>query len=268
MLIDWFTIVAQVINFLILVWLLRRFLYGPIIRTMDEREARIAAQLSEAERMEREAQQEAEDYRQKNREMEDLRQEMLRQAGKEAETWRQELFQEARQEIDEMRRKWRHAVHLEQEDMMQDVRQRTVRQVYAIARRALTDLADADLERHLAQVFVRRLQAGAENGRHEVTTALRQVQRDVVIRSAFDLAPETRQMILEAVQSHLAANIPVRFETTTDLICGVELKADDFKIAWSLEDYLGSLEEDLIEALGERADEDARETNGSDNGAG
>jgi F-type H+-transporting ATPase subunit b len=37
MLIDWFTVGAQVLNFLILVWLLKRFLYGPILDAIDAR---------------------------------------------------------------------------------------------------------------------------------------------------------------------------------------------------------------------------------------
>ena len=41
--IDWFTVVAQAINFLILVWLLKRFLYKPILHAIDEREKGIAA---------------------------------------------------------------------------------------------------------------------------------------------------------------------------------------------------------------------------------
>ena len=55
MLIDWFTVSFQVINFLILIALLKRFLYGPIIRAMEERESTIAARLFEAERAEKEA---------------------------------------------------------------------------------------------------------------------------------------------------------------------------------------------------------------------
>ena len=46
--IDWFTVVAQIVNFLTLVGLLKKFLYGPIIRAMDDRERRIASRLEEA----------------------------------------------------------------------------------------------------------------------------------------------------------------------------------------------------------------------------
>ena len=44
MLIDGFTVGAQVLNFLILVWLMKRFLYQPILDAIDAREQRIAAE--------------------------------------------------------------------------------------------------------------------------------------------------------------------------------------------------------------------------------
>ena len=58
MLINWFTVVAQAVNFLILVWLLKRFLYSHVLHAIDEREKGIANQLAEAEAKKAEAQKE------------------------------------------------------------------------------------------------------------------------------------------------------------------------------------------------------------------
>ncbi len=55
MLIDWFTVVAQALNFLILVWLLKRFLYKPILDALDAREKRIAGKLADADAKQLEA---------------------------------------------------------------------------------------------------------------------------------------------------------------------------------------------------------------------
>jgi F-type H+-transporting ATPase subunit b len=49
MIIDWFTVIAQAINFLVLVWVMKRFLYKPILDAIDAREKRIALALAEAE---------------------------------------------------------------------------------------------------------------------------------------------------------------------------------------------------------------------------
>ena len=47
--INWFTVIAQIVNFLILVWLLKRFLYKPVLKAIDDREQKVAAKLKDAE---------------------------------------------------------------------------------------------------------------------------------------------------------------------------------------------------------------------------
>jgi len=56
--INWFTVIAQIINFFILVWLLKRFLYKPILKAIDEREKKIASQLEDANAKEEKAEKE------------------------------------------------------------------------------------------------------------------------------------------------------------------------------------------------------------------
>ena len=82
--IDWFTVVAQAINFLILVWLLKRFLYKPILHAIDEREKGIAAQLAEAEAKKAEAQKERDDFQHKNEAFDQERAALLKKATDEA----------------------------------------------------------------------------------------------------------------------------------------------------------------------------------------
>lgn len=265
MLIDWFTIVAQIVNFIVLVLLLRRFLYGPILRAMEEREARIRSRLQEAEQREREAEGEAKAWRQKNQELEELREEMLRQAGQEAEEWRQDLFRQARREVGEAKVRWQQSLEEEQGAFLRHVRERTALQVQSIARRALSDLANADLEAHLADVFIRRL---ADDGQQRVAEALAGAQAPLVIRTAFPSPPEMRQKLREAVAGRVPGEVEIRFETAPDLVCGIELRADDYRIAWSLDDYLGSLEQDLFRALGQEDGLERDGTNGTDNRPG
>jgi F-type H+-transporting ATPase subunit b len=262
-LIDWFTIVAQIINFVILVLLLRRFLYRPIVRAMEEREAKIASQVQEAERREREAEEEAKTWRLKNQELEELRDEMLHEAGQEAEKWRRDLIREAREEVADTRARWEQAIEEEQEAFLQELRQRTMRQVHNIARRALADLANTELEAHLADVFIRRLH---DDGHEDVARALREAREPLIIRTAFPSPPELRHKLREAIVGRVDNDIELEFETAPHLVCGIELMADDYRIAWSLDDYLGSLEQDLIRALEEEASVNGSE--GTDNGSG
>lgn len=83
MLIDWFTVAAQTVNFLILVWLLKRFLYKHILDAIDAREKRIATELADADTKRAEAKLQRDDFEQKNQTFDKQRQEMLTKATEE-----------------------------------------------------------------------------------------------------------------------------------------------------------------------------------------
>ena len=89
MLIDWFTIAAQVLNFLILVWLMKRFLYKPILHAIDEREKRIATELANADKKKVDAQKESDEFKRKNKEFDQRRAALLSKATDEAQAERQ-----------------------------------------------------------------------------------------------------------------------------------------------------------------------------------
>lgn len=252
MLIDWFTVIAQIVNFLVLVFLLRYFLYGPIIRAMDAREARIAEDLEAAERKRKEAAEEIAAYQEKNRELEATRDKWLNEAKEEAETRRKELTKKARQEVNEAKERWYAALEQEKEAFLQALRQRVGRESYAILQRALADLADEELDKQIIAVFERRLNELDEEARREIGDALAEESEEIVIHSAHDLPEEMRQRLVEAAASlHTDSNnqLPINFQTNPDLIGGLEMRAAGYKIAWSLADYLESLEESVNEAL-------------------
>src|SRR5580693_6836832 len=96
--IDWFTVVAQAINFLILVWLLKRFLYRPILSAIDAREKGIADQLADAVAKEAEAHKDREDFQHKNEAFDKERAALLTKATDEAKAERQRLLDQAQKD--------------------------------------------------------------------------------------------------------------------------------------------------------------------------
>ena len=152
--IDWFTVVAQAINFLILVWLLKRFLYKPILHAIDEREKGIATQLAEAEAKKAEAQKERDDFQHKNEAFDQERAALLKKATDEAKAERQRLLDEARKDADSLRAKRQDALRNEQRNLSQEIIRWTQKEVFAIARKTLADLATTSLEERMGEVFV------------------------------------------------------------------------------------------------------------------
>jgi F-type H+-transporting ATPase subunit b len=190
MLIDWFTVVAQVINFLILVWLLKRFLYRPILNAIDAREKRIAAQLADAVAKKAEAQQERDEYQHKNQEFDKQRAAHLKLGMVEAMAERQRLLDTARQESDDLRAKRQEALRSEQRSLSEALTHRAREEVFAIARKSLADLAGTTLEVRMIEVFLRRLRELHDEEKAGLKSAFKASTSPLLVRTAFSLSPE------------------------------------------------------------------------------
>lgn len=248
---DWFTTVAQIVNFLILVFLLKRFLYGPIIRAMDAREARIAMQVEAAQAQLLEAEGQATLYHEQQHALNQTREAMLKQAEEDAESLRQGLIDQARQEVQEVQTRWQQTLRQEQTAFLQDFRQQAGQQVMTVARHAFKDLANRDLEATVIQVFLDQLRVFADEARLAFSKSTSDTPLEVVIRSAFALPDEAQQSLMQGVHKHLADNAQVQFSTSPDLICGIELEVQGRKIAWHLAQYVDHLEEQFTAILGQ-----------------
>lgn len=135
--IDYFTIAAQVVNFALLVFLLKHFLYGPLLKLMDERENAIISRQKESENAEREAQAEAQSYRKKKEELSAEHEELLIEAKEDAKEFRADMMKKARDEIEETKIEWQMDLQRQRDDFISDLRKYSGQQLYAISRRAL-----------------------------------------------------------------------------------------------------------------------------------
>ena len=249
MLIDWFTVGAQALNFLILVWLLKRFLYKPIIHAIDAREKRIATELADAGARKAEAQKERDEFQHKNDAFDQQRGTLLSKATEEAKAERQRLLDEARKAADALSAKRQETLRNDAHNLNQAISRRTQQEVFAIARKALKDLATTGLEERLGEVFTRRLREMNGPAKAGLGEALKTTSSPALVRSAFDMPPEQRATIQNALNETFSADIHLRFETVPDLVSGIELTTNGQKVAWSIADYLASLEKGVDELL-------------------
>ena len=130
--------------------------------------------------------------------------------------------------------------------------------MFAIARKALADLATTSLEERLGEVFTRRLREMDGQAKEGLAQALKTASDPALVRSAFDLPAEQRDAIQNALNETFSAEIRVRFETAPDLISGIELTTNGQKVAWSIADYLASLEKSVGELLDAQSKSEAK----------
>ena len=252
MLIDWFTVGAQALNFLILVWLMKRFLYKPILNAIDAREKRIAKELADADATKAEAQKERDEFQKKNEEFDRQRATLLTEATDEAKTERHRHLEEARQAADALSAKRQETLRRDAQNLNQAITRRTQDEVFAIARQALTDLATTSLEERMGEVFTRLLRALEGGAKTALDQAIRTASEPVLVRSAFDLPADQRAAIQKSLHETFSTDIPFRFATAPDLVSGIELTVNGQKVAWSIADYLTSLEKGVGELLKEK----------------
>lgn len=243
--IDWITTGAQIVNFLILVFLLRHFLYRPLIAAMDRREQRIADRLEEARKREDEADAAAREYRRRQRELERKRDELLAQARETADAERRRLVDEAREQVAQMRHRWQRDLEREQHDFLAGLMKQAGLGIMRVALRALRDLADRDLEQQLIAVFLRRLEELGEAERNALTGG----NGPLRITTSFTLDPERRSALAEAMRERLGESSEFHFEHSPDLICGIELRRGGIKVGWTVAEYLQNLETRFAELL-------------------
>jgi F-type H+-transporting ATPase subunit b len=246
---DWFTLVAQILNFFVLVWILKRFLYQPILKSMGERETHIRETIVQAEEEKKKAKAERVDLEHQNSEIAKQRDELLKQARNSAQEERQHLIEEARAEFEAARLKYQETLIREQHDLQQELSRQARIEVIAIAQRVLGDLADSEIQERMAHKFCQRLADLNDEEKNQLRRPLEQSpERIATIRHSVAMSPQIRETLQKSVTGILG-DLTLNFENKPALGCGIELAVDGQKVAWSVDDYMRSLEISLNEVL-------------------
>lgn len=258
MLLDPFTIIAQILNFAVLVVALKFLLYDRVVSAMDEREAGIASRLEEADERRKEAEERSRALRDRERELEEQTDSIVDEARHEAQERRRELLRQAREQVDEQREHWHRALEQERADLREELSRRTAVVVVDLTRSALADLADSDLERAVIERALHRLSDDESAQAALVGEGDRGVET-LVVRSAFPLEKQADEVTGRLRELTHDDAVEVRFEQDERLILGVELSANGTALDWNAHDYLRRLESMIDELLDEvlgRAEDD------------
>lgn len=252
MLIDWFTVGAQALNFVVLVWLMKRFLYQPVLDAIAAREKRIADQISDAAAKKAQAATERKTFEDKNAAFDQQRAGLLDKATADAEAEGLRLSDGVRKAAAALAAQHQQALTTQAAHLQQLIAGRAAHEVFAVARKTLADLADVSLEHRMVEVFTRRLGELPAPAKNQLAAALKQSTDPALVRSHFALATDQQAAIQNTINVSFAAEVPLRFEAaaeTANRICGIEFSAGGQKLAWTIDEYLRDLEHDVAALL-------------------
>jgi len=251
MLIDVFTVIAQIVNFLILVYLLKRFLFQRIMNIMDEREDQITGRMKKAETAKEEALKEVEKQEKIRLDLEQKWNDMLAKAKKDARQKRESLVKDAREKIEEEQKNWREAMLKQRTAFLRDLRHMSCEQVCQISRKVLMDLADEKLENQLIESFLSQVTKMEKKEKEDFINFIHQDKGKLWVNSSFKLNRDKESDIRKILEKMIDNKVKIDFEVSPSLICGIEARTEGKKISWNIENYLDGLEEQLKKAFTE-----------------
>ena len=245
MLFDSFTTIAQLINFLLLVWLLKRFLYKPVLRAIDAREQRLRDQQQLAQQQQLAAQQQLEKLRKQQSNLEQHKQELFTQAHISAEKKKQQLFEDAHRQIHLQRQQWQKQLSKEQQIIQQEMGKQAQQEIIDTLRQVLTDLADISLEKQLCHMFIKKLTELTTQQRQAFTATMGIADNHPCISSSFIISVAEQKALRKAVNTTFANNDNLSFTQDESIICGIELTSNNHKISWNIASYVDKLQQQL-----------------------
>jgi F-type H+-transporting ATPase subunit b len=249
MLIDWVTVLAQTLNFLILVGLMQRYLFKPVLKALDEREKQVGARLDEAAARKTEAETIIAEFQAKTTVLEEQRTEAMNQVQREVAEERQRLLDETRNAVDALRTTLEQSYRTEAQEFLSQVAGQVQSEAYAQASVILKHLANEDLESRVVSVFLDRMMDLPRTEQEQFTHALRTAKSIVIVKSAFELDLEARASIRRAIETYRGATASIDFRINTDVVCGIELFVDGQKFVWTFADTLSAFEGRMRELL-------------------
>jgi F-type H+-transporting ATPase subunit b len=160
------TIIWTLVTFAILLVLLRKFAWGPLLALLDEREKTVKDSLEAAER----ARAEADETLRRNQEiLAGARREtqaLLEQGRRESETLRAEILAQARQEALDLVEQGKRPIQFEQKQAFDSLRRQVADLAIGAAERLIHSELDDAKHRELVADYVNSLESGPETRRH------------------------------------------------------------------------------------------------------
>jgi len=233
--IDWITVTAQIANFLVLVWLLKRFLYQPILDGIEAREVEITNRMQEAGRAKEKAEATEADYSNKVHALDVAQSEMSETIRKTAEEKRDTLLADARQRLEQERLSWQ--AHLDADARKYATKLHTAGAgaLLSLTRKALIDLSDETLEERITHQLIKQIKPMAAD--------LTRAAGDAIIVKVTSHEPLS-QAAKDNLTVELNAAFPdisVKFDANAEQAPGLVLRMGGAQVAWTVDSYIEEL---------------------------
>jgi F-type H+-transporting ATPase subunit b len=235
---DWMTFGLEVINFLVLVWILQHFLYRPVLETIARRKAAIDQALSDAKAKQADAAGLEDQYRDRLGEWEREKQTLRAQAEEEVNAERTRRMAALQQALEQEREKRRVLDQRQTEEWRERVQDEALAQGAGFAARLLTRLAAPDLEARLVALALEDLEHLPQAQLQAVRAACRDARQRLRVASAFPLPEPQRSALLRGFAAATQAELTAEFVEDPRLLAGLRATIGPWVMHANVQDEL------------------------------
>ena len=240
---NWSTFVLEIINFMVLVWILKRFFYRPVLNVLARRRAGIEKNLSDAKTLHDDAEALQAQYRDRLADWEQERQQARERLAKEIEEERARRLAALQSELEQEREKTRIAEARRQADALHKAEETALIQATRFASRVLGQAAGPELEANLLELVIDELPQLSAERIAALHNRWGQSSEAIVIASAFPISDTQRQKLQKALNATTGADLPLHFEQDAGLLAGVRITVGAWVLGANLKDELRSFAE-------------------------
>lgn len=235
---NWSTFILEIINFLVLVWILKRFFYQPVLGVIDRRRAGIEKTLTDAEATRTEAETLRKRYEERLSHWYDERQQARESLSQELDSERAKRMEQLQTELEKEREKASVAQERRESDAQRKIEETALLQAARFAGRLLESTAGKETENRLIEMVIKELSELPEERIAEIRNSYGQMSEGVTVTSAFSLSNTQQVRLTEALARLTEPNTPIRFEHSSDLLAGVRITIGAWVLGTNCRDEL------------------------------
>ena len=243
---DLVTFIAQIVNLFVLVWLLKRFLYRPILEVIEKRQQEIRDKVQTAENMRLESEKERKKWEREKSAYEAEHQKELSQITQELEEKRKEGLAEIKSSLQRQRLKMQNDLLAEMSALHTDIGHFIATDFMHLAGVALKDLSSCCPLDQALNLFLKKIKALDKKDLKKINIVI-QKQNLVFINSSETLTQKQVKEITETLKKafHLSPKCKIKFNVIPELILGIEMRTGDISLDWNIKAYLDILNANL-----------------------
>ena len=235
---NWSTFLLEILNFLVLVWILKRFLYQPVLDVIARRRVAIENRLAEAEQLHTDADALKDQYENRLSSWQQERQQAMDKLRHEIEANRFQQLGDLKQELAQEEEKIRVAGVRKEKQLLREIEQRALHQAAEFASRLLAEAAGPELENRLFDLLLDGLSTMPDDQISALGSKWGELPERILVSSAYVLADDKRHRLEETLSRVTGLSVPVHYEQEAELLAGLNITIDAWVLQLNVRDEL------------------------------